>query len=82
MAMGREEERGQGAPSPSPRLCERTSGLLRKELGLYSGCRWCAPGILTKPSDPSGKRLGRKAQAVCFSPDEIRVKLLVPGTVQ
>lgn len=41
------------------------------------------------PEESSGNQtllgkedLGRGAQAVCFSPDEIRVKLLVPGTVQ
>lgn len=35
-----------------------------------------------KPEFSGRGELEREVQAVCFSPDEVRVKLLVPGTVQ
>lgn len=41
-----------------------------------------AQGVFRKPDSSRRGGLGREAQAVCFSPDEIGVKLLVPGTVQ
>lgn len=47
------------------------------------GCRRGSQGVFRKPNEPSGRGgEGRRAQIVCFSPDKIRVKLLVPGTVQ
>lgn len=77
---GKKEVKG-GHPFP-PRVCDAGVGPKKGAGPVWRRRVGCPRSLQETRLFWERRTWGGEPRAVCFSPDEIRVKLLVPGTVQ